>query len=131
MIACHVRCAHAARARTGYPSPLLLAGRAAGRLVLGGDHLIDSAHVWTCSGCGSCYRFYPYGRLQLWLADDAAEQLRGAARAAARGDRRAAGAGDEPGPGLHAGGGGALMQPHQRGGPGSGHGELPRYTYEL
>eukprot|EP00877_Chromochloris_zofingiensis_P008437 jgi/Chrzof1/3847/Cz13g11010.t1 len=54
----------------GFPSAQLLAGMQGGRLMLGGDHLIESCHVWACSGCRSCYRYYPYGDVALWLHDD-------------------------------------------------------------
>jgi hypothetical protein len=41
----------------GFPSPLLLAGVAGGRLVLAGDHLMDDCHVWVChQGCRGCFR---------------------------------------------------------------------------
>jgi len=56
----------------GFPSHVLLQGMHAHRLVLGGDHLLDSAHVWACSGCRSCFRYFPFGDVQLWVQDDAA-----------------------------------------------------------
>jgi hypothetical protein len=56
----------------GFPSHVLLQGMNAHRLVLGGDHLLDSAHVWACSGCRSCFRYFPFGDVQLWVQDDAA-----------------------------------------------------------
>lgn len=120
----------------GFPSVQLLAGMEAQprRLVLGGDHLIDSCHVWTCSSCRCAFRFWPYARVHLWLGDDAAQQRRNAAQAAAgRGHR-----GGEAAAAAATGGGGPggqpQQQPEQQGG--SDHDDhlpagMQRYTYEL
>lgn len=58
----------------GFPSPALLSGMAAGRLVLGGDHLIEDCHVWACGNCRSCFRCYPYApatNIATWLSEQA------------------------------------------------------------
>jgi hypothetical protein len=119
----------------GFPSAPLLSGMAAKRLVLGGDHLIESCHVWACSGCRSCFRFYPYCNVQLWMQDDAQQQRQEHARAAGRGGGQGGAVAGEQG---GAGGGGAGQQQQQGGGDGGAqsgsdaarHGS-PRYTYEL
>lgn len=120
----------------GFPSPGLLSGMAVKRLVLGGDHLIESCHVWACAGCRSCFRFYPYVNVELWVQDDAAQQRQDHARAAAasgRGSRRGGVGGAAVGGGE--GGGAAAAQQQQQVGPAPGSdaaGEgFPRYTYEL
>lgn len=92
-----------------------------------------SCHVWACSGCRSCYRFYPYGDVQLWWQDDEAQQRLDHARAAAsRCSRRAAPTGPEGVAGAaHGGGGGAGGgEVAHEDGQGDVAG-LPRYTYEL
>lgn len=65
----------------GFPSPVLLAGMRAQRLILGGDHLIDNCHVWACVSCNSSFRHYPYGPLGLeeLLLQPAQAQEQGAA----------------------------------------------------
>jgi hypothetical protein len=121
----------------GFPSAGLLSGMGAKRLVLGGDHLIESCHTWTCGGCRSCFRSYPYVNVQLWLADDAAQQRQEHARAGAgRGGWGGAGGGAA---GAAAGGNGGGGQQQQQGVEGVGAGSpaaaaaegFPRYTYEL
>jgi hypothetical protein len=121
----------------GFPSTGLLAGMQAKRLVLGGDHLIESCHTWTCGGCRSCFRSYPYVNVQLWLRDDAAQQRQEHARAAAgRGGRGGSGEG-APGAaaGGDGGGGGQQQQQHWAEGVVAGSHSaaegFPRYTYEL
>lgn len=56
----------------GYPSPHLLLGMRSKRLMLGGDHLVDDCHVWTCTCCAASFRWFPFGNLELWIKDDTA-----------------------------------------------------------
>ncbi|GBF87331.1 hypothetical protein Rsub_00042 [Raphidocelis subcapitata] len=66
----------------GYPTPELLAGMRSGRLVLGGDHLIESAHIWACrGGAGCCFRSWPWRGVRRWEEDE--RRGRGGAGAAA------------------------------------------------
>ncbi len=54
----------------GFPSPVLRDGMRRGRLILGGDHLIEMGHSWACGQCRSSFRCWPYGRnLALWVND--------------------------------------------------------------
>ncbi|KAG2432068.1 hypothetical protein HXX76_008995 [Chlamydomonas incerta] len=63
----------------GFPSAKLLEGMRSKRLILGGDHLIESCHVWGCPNdrCGASYRFFPYDRVDEWMADQAKPQPAG------------------------------------------------------
>uniref|UniRef100_A0A383V607 F-box domain-containing protein n=1 Tax=Tetradesmus obliquus TaxID=3088 RepID=A0A383V607_TETOB len=121
----------------GFPSGPLLAGMGLKRLVLGGDHLIDSCHVWACSGCRSCFRFFPYADVQLWLQDDEAQQRWDQARAAAGrssgrrgagGGAAAAGSGSEQQGGREAEDEPADVAQADAAAAAAG---FPRYTYEL
>jgi len=124
----------------GFPSAALLQGMAVKRLVLGGDHLIESCHVWACGGCRSCFRFFPYVNVQLWLQDDAQQQRQDQCRVAAagRGTGRQAGVHGTGAVGAHGAAAGVgveqgdqgLAGSVQQGEPGEAEG-FPRYTYEL
>jgi hypothetical protein len=118
----------------GFPSGPLLAGMGLKRLVLGGDHLIESCHVWACSGCRSCFRFYPYADVQLWLQDDEAQQRFDQARAAAG---RSSGRRGREGGGAAGGVGGEQQQSGEdavdmaQADAAAAAAGFPRYTYEL
>lgn len=109
----------------GFPSAPLLSGMSVQRLVLGGDHLIEACHVWACSGCRSCFRYFPFTDVQLWLQDDEAQQRMDQARAAARGRRSGGGGGQQ-----QSGGSGTAIHPLLGEDEAAAAG-LPRYTYEL
>jgi len=53
----------------GFPSPPLMAGHAEGRLILGGDHLLEGCAVWACTsvGCRAVFKAFPYSDLDKWV----------------------------------------------------------------
>lgn len=87
---------------------------------------IRSCHVWACSGCRSCYRYFPYGDIQLWLQDDEAQQRLDQARSAAGRSRSSAAAGG--GGGVNGSVAAEVAHVEVDGDDVAG---LPRYTYEL
>eukprot|EP00878_Enallax_costatus_P010142 GHUV01010587.1.p1 GENE.GHUV01010587.1~~GHUV01010587.1.p1 ORF type:complete len:522 (+),score=175.53 GHUV01010587.1:134-1699(+) len=115
----------------GFPSGPLLAGMSQKRLLLGGDHLIDSCHVWACSSCRSCYRFYPYSDVQRWLQDDEAQQRMDQARSAAGRGTRVEAAGGAAGRGVGPQHGGLDTDGIIEDNAGEAVVGMPRYTYEL
>ena len=45
----------------GYPSPPLVSLQRAGRVLLGGDYLLDRDPTWCCAACGLQWRNWPWG----------------------------------------------------------------------
>ncbi len=44
----------------GYPTAALLAAMHKGRVLLGGDYLLDNEPTWACRGCNQGWVHYPY-----------------------------------------------------------------------
>lgn len=52
-----------------HPNQLASQGMEEGRLLLGGDHLLENCVAWACKGCREAFRSYPYADCLRWLAD--------------------------------------------------------------
>lgn len=46
----------------GFPAPALVTAQRSGRVLLGGDYLVDNDPAWACAACGLQWRTWPWAR---------------------------------------------------------------------